>query len=145
MCIRDRPEVGVPGLILYRDPRPDDASLASVLPRMLPGARVRQPEPLGLYWEYDAGGARDSVAHVISVYPRSARWLTRLARTLRLAEAAAPVHLRVSEPPSSAAIPSRALALDLSGLDPGVYDLRVRIEVAGETVGDVMRTLTVTR
>ncbi|MBK8249756.1 MAG: hypothetical protein IPK85_20555 [Gemmatimonadetes bacterium] len=139
------PVVGEPGLVLYRDPRPDDATLESVMPRMLVGARVRRSEPLGLYWEYDAGMVRESIAHVISVYPRSAPWLTRLARSLHLAEAAAPVHVRVAESPSSAAIPSRALALDLSALGPGVYDLRVRIEARGETVGDVRRTISVVR
>jgi hypothetical protein len=139
------PDAGIPGLVLYRDPRADDALLESVVPRMFPGARVRRHEPLGLYWEYDAPATRDSVAHVISVYPRSARWLTRLARTLRLAEAAAPVHVRVTESPSSAAVPARAIALDLSGLGPGVYDLRVRIEAGGRTMGDVTRTITVVR
>ena len=135
----------VPGLLLYRDPRRDDATLEAVIPRMLPSLRVRRAEPLGLYWEYAAPAARDSLTHVISVYPRSARWLTRLARTLRLAEAAAPVHVRVVEPATSGTVASRAIALDLSGLAPGTYDLRVRVESGERTLGDVTRTIAVVR
>lgn len=139
------PAPEVPGLLLYRDPRRDDATLEAVVPRMLPGLRVRRAEPLGLYWEYAAPAARDSLTHVISVYPRSARWLTRLARTLRLADAAAPVHVRVEEPATSGTVAARALAIDLSGLAPGTYDLRVRVESGERTLGDVTRTITVVR
>jgi tetratricopeptide (TPR) repeat protein len=138
------PDTGTMGMVFYRDPRPTDNRLEDVMARMHTSARLRSRERLGLYWEFDGVvAAGDSVVHVISVFPRSASWLTRLARSMRLSEAAAPVHLRLPEPAGSA--PSRAIGLDLSGLSPGTYDLHVRTEARGHAVGAAQRTITITR
>ena len=134
------------GLLLYRTPRPGDASLDDVVGRALATLRVSRRERLGLYWEYEArGAAPDTVTYVLTVYPRSASWLTRLARTMRLAEAAAPVHLRFSEWRGSEERTARSLGVDLSHLPPGRYDVRVRVELGGVELGRATRTVDVTR
>jgi hypothetical protein len=130
------------GLLLYADPVATDGQLDDVITRMLPSLDVSRKEQLGLYWEYSAPDVLiDSVTVVLSVYPRSAGWLTRLARTMRLAEAAAPVHVRFTEPVRSR--PSRALGVDLSGLSAGVYDVRVRLEDNTREIGIATRTIRV--
>jgi hypothetical protein len=133
------------GILLYEAPRPDDASLAEVLPRALGTLEVSRRERLGMYWEARAPEESDSVTYVLTVFPRSASWLTRLARTMRLAEAAAPVHLRFTEPASSGQRMSRAVGVDLTHLPPGDYAVRVRVESGGATVGEVMRPLRIQR
>lgn len=137
-----RAEIGV---LLYEAPRPDDGSLDEVLPRALGALEVSRRERLGMYWESDAPAASDSVTYVLTVFPRSASWLTRLARTMRLADAAAPVHLRFTEPASGGQRLSRAVGVDLSHLPPGEYAVRLRVEVEGSTVGEATRPLRVRR
>ncbi len=138
-----RTEIGV---LLYESPRPDDATLEDVVPRALGELAVSRRERLGMYWESDAPVAGDSVTYVLTVFPRSASWLTRLARTMRLAEAAAPVHLRFTEPASHRGRLSRAVGVDVSHLPPGEYAVRVRIETAeGNTFGEATRPLRIGR
>jgi hypothetical protein len=137
-----RAEIGV---LLYEAPRPDDASLGEVIPRALGALEVSRRERLGMYWEAEAPMASDSVTYVLTVFPRSASWLTRLARTMRLAEAAAPVHLRFTEPASGGQHLSRAVGVDLTHLPPGDYAVRVRVESAGNNIGEVTRPLRITR
>jgi len=137
-----RTEIGV---LLYGDPRPDDASLDAVMARALGALEVSRRERLGMYWESDAPEGSDSVTYVLTVFPRSASWLTRLARTMRLAEAAAPVHLRFTEPATSGQRLARSVGVDLSHLPPGDYAVRVRVESAGLTAGEVTRPLRITR
>lgn len=137
---------GALGLLLYRDPQPSDATLDHVMERSLGSPQVSRREPLGLYWERDGDRpAADSLTVVLTVYPRSAGWLTRLARTMRLAEAAAPVHVQFTEPLGQGRRYARALGVSLAHLPAGTYDVRVRVE-AGETeIGRATRTLRVTR
>ncbi|MGQ0646279.1 MAG: hypothetical protein ACT4P7_01840 [Gemmatimonadaceae bacterium] len=134
------------GILLYAAPRAGDATLDDVVDRSLGAARVSRRERLGLYWEVESPRVTaDSVMYVLTVYPRSANWLTRLARSMRLADAAAPVHLRFTEWRGAEPRTSRALALDLSHLPPGTYDIRVRVEAAGAEVGSGTRTVEVAR
>jgi hypothetical protein len=134
------------GLLLYAAPRPGDATLDDVADRALGTLRVSRRERLGLYWEYESPDfAADTVTYILTVYPRSASWLTRLARTMRLAEAAAPVHLRFSEWRGAEPRTARALGVDLSHLPPGRYDVRVRVELAGKEIGRATRTVGVGR
>lgn len=138
-----RAEIGV---LLYEAPRPDDATLDDVLPRALGALSVSRRERLGMYWEADAPVGGDSITYVLTVFPRSASWLTRLAQTMRLAEAAAPVHLRFTEPAGTGQRVSRALGVDVGHLPPGEYAVRVRVETAeGNTFGEATRPLRITR
>ena len=129
------------GLLLYEEPRPDDAALEDVADRSLGTLAMSRRRRLGMYWEAEPPAGSDSVTWVLTVYPRSASWLTRLARTMRLAEAAAPVHLRFTEPAAGGQRLSRAVGVDLSHLPPGAYAVRVRAEVRETTMGEVTRSL----
>ncbi len=136
-----RPDSAELGLLLYSDPSPTDGTLDDVISRALPSLETSRRDRLGIYWEYPA--ARDSVTFVLSVYPRSAHWLTRLARSMRLAEAAAPVHVRLTEP--AGARTSRSLGVDVSHLAPGTYDVRVRVETGAVELGQATRTVVLKR
>lgn len=133
------------GLLLYESPHPGDATLDDVLPRALGALDVSRHERLGMYWEANTPAGTDSVTYVLTVFPRSASWLTRLARTMRLAEAAAPVHLRFTEPASGGQRLARAVGVDLSHLPPGEYAVRVRVESGGTSLGEVTRSLRIGR
>ncbi len=138
----DRRELG---LLLYESPQPGDAALEAIAPRSLGALEVSSRERLGMYWEADAPVGTDSVTYVLTVFPRSASWLTRLARTMRLAEAAAPVHLRFTEPATSGQRLARSVGVDLSHLPTGNYAVRVRVEAGETTVGEVTRSLRIRR
>ena len=133
------------GLLLYESPQPGDASLEAIAARSLGSLEVSSRKRLGMYWEADAPAGTDSVTYVLTVFPRSASWLTRLARTMRLTEAAAPVHLRFTEPASGGQRLARSVGVDLSHLPPGNYAVRVRVEAGEATVGEVTRSLKIRR
>jgi hypothetical protein len=133
------------GMLLYERPGPDDGTLEDVAPRAFGALQVGRHDRPGIYWEAAAPAGADSVTWVLTVFPRSAGWLTRLARTMRLAEAAAPVHLRFTEPAGAGQLLQRAVAVDLSHLPPGNYAVRLRLEANAETHGEVTRPLTIRR
>lgn len=138
----DRKEIG---LLIYREPLPDEGSLEEVLPKAATSLTVSREERIGLYWEVEAAGVSDSVTYVLTVHPRSAGWLTRLARRVGLAEASAPVHLRFTEPQRERAMLSRAVGVDVSHLPPGEYTLQVRALSGEVEIGAAERLLTITR
>lgn len=131
-------------LLLYIDPSPDDATLDAVIPRALGRLRMQRGERVGAYWELARRApTRDSVTYVLTVTPRDAGWLRRVARRVGVAAAAAPVHIRFTEPIDDSPTTARALAFDLSHLVPGRYEVRLRAEVTGGAWGESARELRV--
>ncbi|MEO6444663.1 MAG: hypothetical protein ABIZ91_13380, partial [Gemmatimonadaceae bacterium] len=133
-------------VLLYEAPRDADARLEDVLARALGSSEVTRGSRLGAYWELQRTRARaDTVTYTLTVMPKAAGWLRRLAGRVGLAERTAPVHMRFSEPLGDEVRTFRALALDVTRLGTGRYDVRLRAETGHGEWGESEREIRVVR
>jgi hypothetical protein len=104
--------------------------LAAVLPHTRATATARAGTSVGLFWEVyglPPDGAPLTIA--VAVAPRRAGWLRRATSTLGLSQHRSAVRLAWQElaRPRDAVAP-RAVALDLTGLSPGRYQIEVVVK-----------------
>jgi hypothetical protein len=124
--------------------RPD--SLPTILDDAVPLARgsdrARVADRLGVFWEvYGIDAPNDTLAYTVTVTPTNESWLHRAVRRVGIGDRPAPLHMRWEEPVTGGAPVARSLALDLSGLAPGRYQL----EVTADATATARRIITVAR
>ena len=136
--------IALSDLLLFdpTDSLPGD--LAAVLPRARAAATARAGTSVGLFWEVyglPPDGAPLTIA--VAVAPRRAGWLRRATSTLGLSRQRFAVRLSWQElaRPRDGVAP-RAVALDLTGLSPGRYQIEVVIK-AGAAEATAAREITI--
>ncbi len=124
-------------LLLYapRDGTPN--SLADALPLALGSTRVSAVRPLGLFWEtYGLDAAGENVSVSVTIQRSGPRWFRRAAERLHLVQRGTPLSVRWREKPAEdGGVASRALAVDLSHLGAGKYE--VQLTLAPENGQDI--------
>lgn len=131
--------------------RPDTAvptRLAEVVPRAVTGVGAGDAPSIGMYWELrdpalDTARAMDVS---LSIERTHAGWWDRTRRMFHLGGSDAPIALSwhdLARP--VAGIVGRAVVVDLSPLDDGVYRVRLRVRVAGRPPFETARPLTLNR
>jgi hypothetical protein len=118
-------------LVDAEDPAP--ASLDDALPRALTRASVREGESVGIAWEVTGlGFRRETLAFDLSVERLDRNLLQRLGGLFGLSEPPRPLTLRWEETgPEEPGPVFRAVDLDLPGLEPGRYEVRLRLMTSG--------------
>jgi hypothetical protein len=132
--------------LLYAQPTSTDATLDDVLDRVMGTDKVAQNSQVGLYWEFERVVAvSDTVTWTVTVVPRDAGLLRRVARALRLRPGASPVNVSFSEPIGETPRRHRLLQLDLRGLPRGTYDLALSATLSSGVVASSGRQLRIVR
>lgn len=136
----------VSDVLLYENPQPNDATLEDVMSRALGRLAIPRRTKLGAFWELVRAAPRsDSVTYTLTVTPRDASWLRRMAARVGLGEPIAPVHIRFTEPIGDARVTARTLAFDLSRLSEGKYDVKLTASLAGGEFGSSERRVEIRR
>jgi hypothetical protein len=138
--------IALSDLLLFdpADSLPGD--LAAVLPHTRAAATARAGTSVGLFWEVyglPPDGAPLTIA--VAVAPQRAGWLRRATSTLGLSRRPSAVRLAWQElaRPRDAVAP-RAVALDLTGLSPGRYQIEVVVKT-GAAEASAAREITIER
>ncbi len=122
-------------------------TLGSAVPLALPAAEVGGREPLGLYWELSgAGNVGRSLDVSLTVERVGAGWWERARRVLHLGRGDTPIalHWRDAERPTDE-IAGRAVSVDLSRLDGGIYRIRLQVRPDGDTAQAAEREVEIRR
>jgi hypothetical protein len=110
--------------IVFFQPAAGDGTLDAILDRVAGSDAIPQGHSIGLYWDLERREARaDSVTWTVTVVPRDAGLLRRVARLLRLRPGASPVHVSFTEPIGAAERTHRVITLDVRVLPRGTYEL----------------------
>lgn len=130
-------------LVDARDPAP--ASLDEALPRALTRPSVREGESVGIAWELTGLGFRpEMLAFDLSVERLDRNLLQRLGGLFGLSEPPRPLTLRWEEAGPDVPGPLfRAVDLELPDLEPGRYEVRLRLDTAGREPVTTARTFEV--
>lgn len=130
-------------LVDAHDPVP--ASLDEALPRALARPSVREGESVGIAWELTGLGFRpETLAFDLSVERLDRNLLQRLGGLVGLSDPPRPLTLRWEEAgPEEPGLVFRALDLELPGLQPGRYEVRLRLETEGREAVIVTRSFEV--
>lgn len=121
--------VAVSDILLLEAPDSLPSDLAAVLALVRGAAAARSDGRLGLFWEVYGLNPEGEVATTsVTVAPVRAGWLRRATQSLGLARRRAPVRLEWTEVPRARGpVAGRSLAIGLSGLSPGRYQVEVRV------------------
>ena len=115
-------------LLLFDPPDSLPTTLDAVVPHAHGSTRVPSDRRLGVFWElYGVDPASGAVGISLTVAPQGTGWLRRAVESVGLATRRRGVRMEWQEVPEAAALAPRALALDLSGLSPGVYVIEVAV------------------
>jgi len=117
--------------LLLFDPPPDSlpATLDAVLTRAYGSTRVAADRKLGVFWEvYGVDPAGGAVAVSLTLARQGAGFLRRM---LGLAGRRHEVRLEWQDVPQDSSVAPRALAIDLTGLAPGRYQIEVDVTPPG--------------
>lgn len=141
--------IGVSDLLIFT-PQGDATqlhNLEAVLPLAVHDDRVSASQPVGVFWEaygVRAEGERFDVALQIDRIKEG--WRRRAAERLHLASPFSPVTVQWQEmPDGSSHVAARAMALDLSRLEPGRYEIRLTLTAKDELAAVATREIVVTR
>lgn len=126
---------------------PVPATLDSALRVVLGDARTSSDRRVGVLWEtYGLAPSGETVDVSLEVERVRVGWATRAAERLRLATAASPIRVRWAESPDRRSGGTfRALALDLSHLAAGHYEIRLRVNAADGATATAVRELEIVR
>jgi hypothetical protein len=141
--------IGISDLLIFA-PRGDESQihdLDAVLPLALHDDHVSATQPLGIFWE--AYGVRAEGEHLdvaLQVDRVKEGWRRRAAERLHLASPFSPVKVQWEELPNEVNhIAARAMALDLSRLEPGRYEIRLTLTAKDELAAVATREIVITR
>jgi hypothetical protein len=122
-------------------------ALDSALHVLLDEARTPSDRRVGVLWEtYGLAASGETIDVSLEVERVRVGWATRAAERLGLATATSPIRVQWAESPdrrSGAAF--RAIALDLSHLAAGHYEVRLRLNAADGATATAVRELEVVR
>ncbi|NUQ11115.1 MAG: hypothetical protein HUU26_02140 [Gemmatimonadaceae bacterium] len=140
--------IQVSDILLYEPVDSMPARAEDALSRMRTSERIPEGSRVGLFWEaYNTEGAFGGLDVNITVAPvDSARgsWVTRGLRALRRVREAQPVSVGIRDAVvRGAAVTSRAIEVDLSGLGPGRYQLQLELSAGPGNVVRVERSITI--
>jgi hypothetical protein len=135
--------VTLSGILPFEPAESLPADLPAALARAHAGG-VRAGGRIGVYWEVYGLATGEDVPTAITVEATHRGLLTRVAAALGLAPKAARVKLEWHEttPPPQGTV-SRALVLDLAGLQPGRYRVAVTLAPRGQPSVTSVRALSV--
>jgi hypothetical protein len=141
--------VGISDLLIFT-PQGDETqlhSLDAVLPLVVHDDHVAATQPVGIFWEaYGAQPAGETFDVALQIDRIKEGWRRRAAERLHLASPFSPVTVQWSEMPNASnQIAARAMALDLSRLEPGRYEIRLTLAAKDEPAAVATREIVVTR
>lgn len=121
-------------------------SFATFVERMRPDQTARREERLGLYWELSASEPiTDRLTTRVDVVRERRHWLRRAVERIGIVSPDRGVRLGWDDSMRRDGVVSRAVSVDLSTLDPGVYRIEIVVEIPGEPPLVASRELRVTR
>lgn len=122
-------------------------SLDAVLPLVVHDDHVSAAQPVGVFWEaYGVKSEGETVDVALQIDRIKEGWRRRAAERLHLASPFSPVKVQWQEMPNGAdRVASRAMALDLSRLEPGRYEIRLILTAKDELSAVATREILVTR
>jgi len=133
-------------LLLFDPPDSLPARLDAVVPHAYGSTRVFNDRKLGVFWElYGADPAAGTVGVSLTLTRQGTGWLRRAVESLGLAGPRSDVRLEWQEVPEGVSIAPRTLAIDLSGLTPGRYQLEVAVTPPGAEMVTARREITIER
>ena len=141
--------VGVSDLLIFT-PQGDETrlhDLDAVLPLVVHDDHVSATQPIGIFWEaYGVRAEGESFAVALQIDRIKEGWRRRAAERLHLASPFSPVTVQWQEMPNGANhVAARAMALDLSRLEPGRYEIRLTLTAKDELAAVATREIVVTR
>ena len=141
--------VGVSDLLIFT-PQGDETqlhTLDAVLPLAVHDDRVSASQPVGVFWEtYGVRPDGETFDVALQIERIKEGWRRRAAERLHLASPFSPVTVQWREMPNGQdRIAARAMALDLSRLEPGRYEIRLMLTAKDELSAVVTREIVVTR
>ncbi len=136
-------------LLLYRAGGESPATLDEAAAVALGVLRLKSTDKIGMYWElYGVDAAGEQATVTITVIPEidDAGFFTRQARRLSLMKATEPVSMRIGDQTTPGVNrASRAVSLDISTLNKGVWRIEIDIELKGQAIAlHAERTIEVT-
>lgn len=141
--------VGISDLLIFTPPSADTQlhGLDAVLPLALHDDRVSATQPVGIFWEtYGVRLEGEDLDVVLQIDRVKEGWRRRAAERLHLASPFSPVKVQWQEMPNGKSrVASRAMALDLSRLEPGRYEIRLTLTARDEPAAVATREIVVTR
>ena len=141
--------LGVSDLLIYTPPSPDTQlrGLDAVLPFAVHDDHVSATQPVGVFWEaYGVRSEGESFDVALQIDRIKEGWRRRAAERLHLASPFSPVKVQWQEMPGGVnRVASRAMALDLSRLEPGRYEIRLTLTAKDEPAAVAAREIVVTR
>lgn len=119
--------LGISKILLFDPPDPLPLEISEVARYALTTTVVAPGTNLGLYWEiYGLSAQTDSLTTLVTVVKGGRSFVRRLAGRIGLGGSAADVVINWTEPTGAAAFAlPHSVGIDLGGLDPGNYTVRV--------------------
>ena len=141
--------IGMSDLLIFTPPTAETPlhGLDAVLPLALQDDRVSATQPVGIFWEaYGVRSEGENLDVALQIDRIKEGWRRRTAERLHLASPFSPVKVQWQEMPNGVnRVASRAMALDLSRLDPGRYEIRLTLTAKDEPAVVATREIVVTR
>jgi|tagenome__1003787_1003787.scaffolds.fasta_scaffold20989455_3 hypothetical protein len=141
--------IGISDLLIFTPTSPDTQlqALDAVLPLAVHDDHVSASRPVGVFFEtYGARPEGETFDVALQIDRVKEGWRRRAAERLHLASPFSPVKVQWRETPNGEIrIPSRAMTLDLSRLEPGRYEIRLTLTAKDELAAVATREIVVTR
>lgn len=120
-------------------------SLEAAMARARGSTRVGLADPVSIFWETHGLQPGEVASVSLSASPVGVSTLRRFAQALRLVNRSASLRVRWTEQRDPTAGVGRAVALDLSPLRAGRYEIELRVSVAGAPTAITRRQIDITR
>lgn len=135
---------GLSDLLLLEADHPPLTSPSEATAWVLPGREVESEGALGVLWETYGAGEGETVAFDASLVPADRGTLRRAAEWLRIIGRAPATQVKWEEPAFHGGGPMlRTVRLDLAGVAPGEYLLRLRATLPGRATVESVSPVTV--
>lgn len=135
---------GLSDLLLVEPDHPEFSSPSEATGWVLPGREVESEGALGVLWETYGAGEGETVAFEASLVPAERGALRRAAEWLRILGRAPATQVRWEEPAFHGGGPMlRTVRLELGGVAPGEYLLRLRATLPGRASVESVRPVSV--
>ena len=137
--------VTISDLLLFDDPTNLPQSLEDAAPRARGSLNLTRTTPVGVYWEmYGVSATGEELAYTLTVSRIGTSWYRRAAEKLKVLERRAPVRMQWQEPSARpGSTRSRAIAVDVSGLQEGRYKIDLTLEAGGQPAATASRIVDV--
>jgi hypothetical protein len=136
----------ISSVLLLDRPLPDDARLEDALPAALAPDRPITTQIVAGWELFGLGWAPDRLSYRVSLEPEGEGFVRRLGRLLRLSSREPPQTVEWEEAAPTTPGPAfRTVSMDVRGLEPGKYVLRIEVSLPGRTPLVAMRPIVISR